>query len=150
MADEVQYGTDSLTDKRKYEDQTTPPWPATGFSYQPDSGDLPPPTNYNSIPPPVSDFEIAKQRAQEIAARFLTEAKRPRVENGGSGFDSVDSECRCCTEAYDFKYGSLAHTCFVWGVPGSKQKDRDTKWQSWCDYWESWRNHQVSSTSIWC
>ncbi|KAH7835461.1 hypothetical protein Vadar_026277 [Vaccinium darrowii] len=93
MADEVQYGTDSLTNKRKYEDQTTPPRRATGFSDQPDSGDLPPPTNYNynSVPPPVSDFEIAKQRAQEIAARFLTEAKRPRVENGGSGFDSVDN-----------------------------------------------------------
>lgn len=95
MADEVQYGTDSLTNKRKYEDQTTPPRRATGFSDQPDSGDLPPPTNYNynynSIPSPVSNFEIAKQRAQEIAARFLTEAKQPRVENGGSGFDSVDN-----------------------------------------------------------
>lgn len=82
MADEVQCGTDSLTDKRKYEDQTTPPRRATGFSDQMDSDDWPPPTNYNynSVPPPVSDFEIAMQRAWEIAAPFLAEAKRPRVE----------------------------------------------------------------------
>ncbi|KAF7126915.1 hypothetical protein RHSIM_Rhsim11G0045600 [Rhododendron simsii] len=99
MAEEVQYGTDSLTNKRKYEDQTTPPRRSTGFSAAipsqspPDSGNAPPPASYNSVPPPVGDFELAKQRAQEIAARIFSnaEAKRPRVENGGSGFDSTDN-----------------------------------------------------------
>ncbi|KAG5524724.1 hypothetical protein RHGRI_031409 [Rhododendron griersonianum] len=99
MAEEVQYGTDSLTNKRKYEDQTTPPRRSTGFSAAipsqspPDSGNAPPPASYNSVPPPVGDFELAKQRAQEIAARIFSnaEAKRPRVENGVSGFDSTDN-----------------------------------------------------------
>ncbi|KAI8530973.1 hypothetical protein RHMOL_Rhmol11G0101400 [Rhododendron molle] len=99
MAEEVQYGTDSLTNKRKYEDQTTPPRRSTGFSAAipsqspPDSGNAPPPASYNSVPPPVGDFELAKQRAQEIAARIFSnaEAKRPRVENGGAGFDSTDN-----------------------------------------------------------
>uniref|UniRef100_A0A5B6ZHN7 K Homology domain-containing protein n=2 Tax=Davidia involucrata TaxID=16924 RepID=A0A5B6ZHN7_DAVIN len=89
--------------KRKYEDQTTPLPPpsatrrATGFSapivsQSPDSGHAPP--SYNSVPPPVDEIQLAKQRAQEIAARIFNnvEAKRPRVENGGGGgFDSNDN-----------------------------------------------------------
>ncbi|XP_052210972.1 uncharacterized protein LOC127813897 [Diospyros lotus] len=105
MADEVQYASapDSLTNKRKYEDQppsaTTPPSVGarrpTGFSapiasLSPDSGNAPP--SYNSVPPPPDEIQLAKQRAQEIAARLFNnaEAKRPRVENGGGGFDSND------------------------------------------------------------
>ncbi|GMN35963.1 hypothetical protein TIFTF001_005654 [Ficus carica] len=106
MADESQYssGTDTASNKRKYEEQITPP-PArrpTGFSApisstSPDSA----PTSYNSVPPPVDEIQLAKQRAQEIAARLFNnasagagaapplDAKRPRVENGG-GFDSSD------------------------------------------------------------
>ncbi|KAI7999159.1 Far upstream element-binding protein 1 [Camellia lanceoleosa] len=109
MADEVQYSssTDSTPKKRKYDDQTTPPSSGgarrtTGFSapiasQSPDSGNAPP--SYNSVPPPVDDIQLAKQRAQEIAARLFNnaEAKRPRVENG-SGFDSSDSK--------GFSYGS--------------------------------------------
>ncbi|CAL5435748.1 unnamed protein product [Camellia sinensis] len=109
MADEVQYssGTDSTPNKRKYDDQTPPPSSGgarrtTGFSapiasQSPDSGNVPP--SYNSVPPPVDDIQLAKQRAQEIAARLFNnaEAKRPRVENG-SGFDSNDSK--------GFSYGS--------------------------------------------
>jgi len=38
---------------------------------------------------------MAKQKAQEIAARIMSGAgadiKRPRAENGASGFDSVES-----------------------------------------------------------
>ncbi|CAL5396930.1 unnamed protein product [Camellia sinensis] len=105
----VQYssGTDSTPNKRKYDDQTSLPsfggaWRTTGFSapiasQSLDSGNAPP--SYNSVPPPVDDIQLAKQRAQEIAARLFNnaEAKRPRVENG-SGFDSNDSK--------GFSYGS--------------------------------------------
>lgn len=103
MAEEVQYssGGDSATNKRKYDDQSTPPPPssggrrATGFSapissQSPDSA-----PSYNNVPPPLDDIQLAKQRAQEIAARLFNnvEAKRPRVENGGSGgYDSSDGK----------------------------------------------------------
>ncbi|PON86161.1 Polyribonucleotide nucleotidyltransferase [Trema orientale] len=109
MADEAQYssGPDTATNKRKYEEQTTPPPPRrpTGFSApisstSPDSV----PQSYNSVPPPVDEIQLAKQRAQEIAARLFNnasggaaaaavplDAKRARVENGGGGgFDSSD------------------------------------------------------------
>ncbi|PPD84039.1 hypothetical protein GOBAR_DD19030 [Gossypium barbadense] len=95
MADEAQYssGLDAGSNKRKYDDQ--PPLPSgarrpTGFS-SPDSA----PPSYNSVPPPLDGIEMAKQRAQEIAARLTAsvasagaEPKRPRFENGsGGGFD---------------------------------------------------------------
>ncbi len=101
MAEEVQYATggDSAGAKRKYEDQATPPPPSsgrrtTGFSapitsQSPDSQ----PLSYNNVPPPVDEIQLAKQKAQEIAARLFNtaEAKRPKFENGG-GFDSNDSK----------------------------------------------------------
>lgn len=42
------------------------------------------PSSYNSVPPPPDEIQLAKQRAQEIAARIFSaaEAKRPRVDNG--------------------------------------------------------------------
>ncbi|KAM1424106.1 hypothetical protein ACFX10_016614 [Malus domestica] len=93
MADEAQYssGPDS-GNKRKYEEQTPPSTRrVTGFSApikssSPDSA----PTSYSSVPPPMEDFQLAKQKAQEIAARLLNggDAKRSRVDNGGS--DSID------------------------------------------------------------
>ncbi|KAF3447510.1 hypothetical protein FNV43_RR12696 [Rhamnella rubrinervis] len=109
MADEAQYssGTETGSNKRKYEEQATPPpRRATGFSApiastSPDSA----PPSYNNVPPPVDEIQLAKQRAQEIAARLFNnasgaagvgagaagalDAKRPRVENGG-GFDAND------------------------------------------------------------
>ena len=114
MADEAQYssGPDSASNKRKYDDQTAPP-PATrrptGFSapiapHSPDSALAPPPPSYNTVPPPVDGLTLAKQRAQEVAARLFNnsgagavaataglDAKRPKIENGASGFDSHDS-----------------------------------------------------------
>ncbi|KAL6544323.1 hypothetical protein OROGR_010820 [Orobanche gracilis] len=94
MAEEVVYssaGGDS--NKRKYED--SPPAlaarRATGFSSAPEPAHTP--ALYNSVPPPMSEIEIAKQKAQEIAARLLSNAdplKRARVDNGGGGFDSSD------------------------------------------------------------
>ncbi|KAJ7958338.1 Far upstream element-binding protein like [Quillaja saponaria] len=110
MADEAQYssGTETTPHKRKYEEpglsQSISHRP-TGFSApiaspSPDSAHAPPPL-YNSVPPPVDGLQLAKQRAQEVAARLLNnanvgaaagvlDAKRPKVENGASGFDSID------------------------------------------------------------
>lgn len=39
--------------------------------------------SYNSVPPPLSDFEKAKQRAEQIAARLVAQdSKRSRFEDG--------------------------------------------------------------------
>lgn len=39
---------------------------------------------YNSVPPPLSEFELAKQKAAQIAARLVgAEVKRPRTEDIG-------------------------------------------------------------------
>ncbi|XP_075476410.1 uncharacterized protein LOC142517831 [Primulina tabacum] len=95
MAEELQY---SESNKRKYEDHQTSTSPAprraTGFSLGPDSSA--PPTSYSSVPPPISEIELAKRKAQEIAARLLNNVdpmKRARVENGdgGGGFNSSDA-----------------------------------------------------------
>lgn len=92
--------------KRKYEEPgaavasgatTPPPRRATGFSAPiasppSESHAAPTPPSYNSVLPPPDGIQLAKQRAQEIAARLLidAEAKRPRIENGGSGEDAGD------------------------------------------------------------
>ncbi|KAK9102210.1 hypothetical protein Sjap_019464 [Stephania japonica] len=96
MADDLQYSLRS-DNKRKYDPQTTPPPPPssgprrpTGFSapissQSPESnhsaGSAP---SYNNVPPPMDEIQLAKQRAQEIAARLFSnaEAKRPRLDNG--------------------------------------------------------------------
>ncbi|GFP98640.1 far upstream element-binding protein 3 [Phtheirospermum japonicum] len=98
MAEEVLYSSvGGESNKRKYEDSPPPPVPrrASGFSSPPVSAA--PPSSYNSVPPPLSEIEFAKQKAQEIAARLLSNAdplKRARVENGGGGggggYDSSD------------------------------------------------------------
>ncbi|KAG7941276.1 hypothetical protein I3843_16G031400 [Carya illinoinensis] len=111
MADEVQYSSvsDTAANKRKYEEptaQSTGTRRPTGFSapiapQSPDSGHAPPPS-YNNVPPPVDGLTLAKQRAQEVAARLFNnsgaaavagalDAKRPKIDNGASGFDSLDS-----------------------------------------------------------
>ncbi|XP_043705828.1 far upstream element-binding protein 1-like isoform X2 [Telopea speciosissima] len=94
MAEELPFAP-RMDNKRKYEDQTTPPPSsaprrATGFSApiaspSPDSTHSHPPS-YSNVPPPPDEIQLAKQRAQEIAARLFSnaEAKRPRVENGGT------------------------------------------------------------------
>ncbi|KAK4599119.1 hypothetical protein RGQ29_009257 [Quercus rubra] len=109
MSDEAQYSSGADTNKRKYDDQTAPP-PSTrrptGFSapIAPHSPDSAPPS-YNAVAPPIEGLIKAKQRAQEVAARLLIssagaaaaavggglDAKRPKFENGASGFDSHDS-----------------------------------------------------------
>ncbi|KAL5211379.1 hypothetical protein ABZP36_022226 [Zizania latifolia] len=92
--------------KRKYEDHSPPPR-RTGFSSgpptaSPPSGGAPAPASYNSVPPPPTDeIQLAKQRAQAIAARIFNaaEAKRPRVDSGddddsGVGVGSLGSSGR--------------------------------------------------------
>ncbi|XP_047172169.1 far upstream element-binding protein 2-like [Vigna umbellata] len=84
MADETHYSSpnDSAPLKRKYDDQSSDR--PTGFSAGPATG-----------------IELAKQRAQEVAARLLSvapppplDAKRPKSDNGAptSGFDSYDAK----------------------------------------------------------
>ncbi|CAM8960571.1 unnamed protein product [Rhodiola kirilowii] len=102
MADAYSSG-DQIGNKRKYdgEDASLPPPPptqrrATGFSapiLSTDSGHAPPPS-YNSVAPPVDEIQLAKQRAQEIAARLFNnasagEVKRPGVDSGAD-YDSGD------------------------------------------------------------
>ncbi|KAL9661137.1 hypothetical protein QQ045_025959 [Rhodiola kirilowii] len=108
MADEGQYNStaDLSGGKRKYDDGQQLPSPprrrATGFSApiapqaSTDSRPAAPPASYSNVPPPVDEIQLAKQRAQEIAARLFNaastgDAKRTRVENGsGGGYDSGD------------------------------------------------------------
>ncbi|XP_020695877.1 far upstream element-binding protein 1 [Dendrobium catenatum] len=98
MAEDLHYSSRS-DHKRKFDDQGTPPPAAlssgrrsTGFSapiVSPRSEAAAPPS-YNTVPPPPDGIQLAKQRAQEIAARIFSdaEAKRPRVENGAGADDS--------------------------------------------------------------
>ncbi|KAJ4833279.1 hypothetical protein Tsubulata_013209 [Turnera subulata] len=111
MADESHYSDSApatTTSKRKYDDQTPPPPPTTrrqtGFS-SPISSHGPPPS-YNSVPPPADEIQLAKQKAQEIAARLLlggapAETKRARVDNGAGDYDS--SEKGFSSAPSDFK-----------------------------------------------
>ncbi|XP_057427385.1 uncharacterized protein LOC130720716 [Lotus japonicus] len=109
MADESQYSVASDTTppslKRKYDDKPR----TTGFSDGPD-----PPTSYNNVPPPaISDFELAKQKAQEVAARLLggappLDAKRPKVDNNGaapSPYDSYDVKSQYSAPSFAPSYG---------------------------------------------
>lgn len=119
MAEEVQYASSGVeSNKRKYED-STPPRRATGFSSQPDSGG----GMYNSVPPPMSEIEVAKQKAQEIALKFLNNAdplKRPRVENGG-GYDSTDSVLAQKPSGYGMG-GGMPPPVSYGGYPGPSKK----------------------------
>ncbi|RAL52884.1 hypothetical protein DM860_007652 [Cuscuta australis] len=96
MAEEGQCASEVGSNKRKY-DESTSHSPVsrrpTGFSAPISSASPPdcsatgatPPSTYNSVPPPLDDFELAKQKAQEIAAKLLinSDPKKPRVDNGG-------------------------------------------------------------------
>ncbi|KAL3351445.1 hypothetical protein AABB24_019839 [Solanum stoloniferum] len=126
MAEEAQYGTpEAGNNKRKYDDQTTPspgPRRPTGFSapiasLSPSDGAAPP-SSYNNVPPPMDDFQLAKQKAQEIAARLLNsaEAKKPRVDNngGGAGAGGYDS--------YEHKPIVTPSVTSSYGYPGQSKK----------------------------
>ncbi|PWA76163.1 K Homology domain-containing protein [Artemisia annua] len=78
MADEPQYTT-----KRKYDDSNAPPpRRVSGFSDAP---------SYNNVPPPIMDeIQIAKQKAQEIAARLVNSSEPKRTKFDTSFDDSND------------------------------------------------------------
>ncbi|XP_076944374.1 uncharacterized protein LOC143614988 isoform X2 [Bidens hawaiensis] len=101
MAEDAQYssGDHFATAKRKYDDTTAAPPPSsgrrpTGFSapilpsQSPDSTSA-----YNTVPPPVDEIELAKQKAQEIAARLFnnSESKRSKFDNGGGGYEGGEN-----------------------------------------------------------
>lgn len=73
----------SLENKRKFED--VPPEEPTTFTGGggggADGGESAPVT-YNNVPPPMSEFQLAKERVQQIAARLVGAEglKRPRTE----------------------------------------------------------------------
>ncbi|KAL0897580.1 hypothetical protein Bca101_081541 [Brassica carinata] len=138
MADESQY-----SNKRKYEEQTAPPRRPTGFSSGPipssspdPSAVPPPPSSYNSVPPPMDEIQIAKQKAQEIAARLLNsaDAKRPRVENvssydygggGDKGFSSYPSSdgrqmSNAAQSSIPVSYGSFTATTKKIDIPNMR------------------------------
>jgi far upstream element-binding protein len=136
MADEAQYssGSDTTTNKRKYEDPTVPSTGSrrpTGFSapiapQSPDSVHAQPPS-YNNVPPPVDGLTLAKQRAQEVAARLfnnsgagagagILDVKRPKIENGASGFDSSDTGFSSVPPGLRSIFLSFAFLGFVYGI----------------------------------
>ncbi|XP_057524026.1 uncharacterized protein LOC130803844 [Amaranthus tricolor] len=84
MAEEAQYDSH----KRKYDEEATPPRSRrpSGFS------DGPPPSAapYGYVPPPLEDFELAKQKIQELANL----AKRSKFENGAypSNLNALSSD----------------------------------------------------------
>ncbi|RRT58132.1 hypothetical protein B296_00023021 [Ensete ventricosum] len=121
MADDLHYSS-RPDNKRKFDDPSAGAAPspparrATGFSApiassSPDGGSggsAPVQPSYNSVPPPVDGIQLAKQRAQEIAARLFSdaEAKRPRVENGVGaddykGFGSAASDPNAQTRSVE-------------------------------------------------
>ncbi|XP_078428154.1 uncharacterized protein LOC144700590 [Wolffia australiana] len=102
MAEELQFPSRSehkrkFDDRGAYPDSTADPPPPrrqTGFSAPivspPSASDDAPLSSYNAVPLPLDGFQLAKQRAQAIAARLLNdaEAKRPRVDNDEDGDDA--------------------------------------------------------------
>ncbi|KAJ0964601.1 hypothetical protein J5N97_025739 [Dioscorea zingiberensis] len=101
MADESAFST-RHDNKRRLDDSPTAAWPArrpTGFSSPPADAQSAMPQSYNTVPPPPDGIQLAKQRAQEIAAKLFSEAgaKRPKVDNSGDessdkGFSSGPSD----------------------------------------------------------
>lgn len=78
MADEG-YSSSRSDHKRKFDD-TDRVGRKTGFSDRPNGENQ---VAYNSAPPLLDEVQIAKQKAQEIVARLVSdaEAKRPRTED---------------------------------------------------------------------
>ncbi|KAH9574456.1 hypothetical protein CY35_01G058600 [Sphagnum magellanicum] len=71
------------------------------------------PVSYNNVAPPMSEFELAKQRAELIAARLVTgaELKRPRTDDSSS------------SEQQNGVDGLASGTDFDQGFPDPNQED---------------------------
>ncbi|VFQ60808.1 unnamed protein product [Cuscuta campestris] len=107
MAEEAQYySSEPGSNKRKYEDPSSPSLSSrrrTGFSAPVPSSNpadgsagTPPPAPYSNVPPPLDDFELAKQKAREIASRLFINADptKARVNNnsGSAAFDAREPQ----------------------------------------------------------
>ncbi|URE09254.1 Far upstream element-binding protein [Musa troglodytarum] len=141
MADELHYSS-RPDSKRKFDDPAAGAGPSpparrtTGFSApiaSPSPDGPPQPPSYNSVPPPLDGIQLAKQRAQEIAARLFSdaEAKRPRVDNGGGADDSRDTGFSSSATDHTQKplnqpipsqIGMTAQSVPVYGYQGSSKK----------------------------
>ncbi|KAK8938916.1 hypothetical protein KSP39_PZI011141 [Platanthera zijinensis] len=91
MGDDLHYSS-RPDNKRKFDSQGVPPsaaGPGPGRRTSGFSAPIASPSPSGAAIPP-DEIQLAKQRAQEIAAKIFSdaEAKRPRVENGGPADDS--------------------------------------------------------------
>ncbi|CAH9106330.1 unnamed protein product [Cuscuta epithymum] len=128
MAEEAQYSSEPGPNKRKYEDSASPSLVSrrrTGFS-APLSSTSPAdvsasvgPPLYNNVAPPIDDFQLAKQRAQEIAARLLSNSD-PTKARGNNNGGSVAFEAREAQKPL----GSAFHPSGTgsYGYPGPTKK----------------------------
>lgn len=76
-----------LENKRKFDETADEPAPGNFNGNSLDGGESAPTSavTYNSVPPPLSEFEQAKQKAALIAARLVgAEVKRPRTEENSA------------------------------------------------------------------
>ncbi|XP_074558640.1 uncharacterized protein LOC141814601 [Curcuma longa] len=146
MADDLHYSS-RPDNKRKFgnpADGVAPSLPTrrmSGFSApiassSPDGGSggaSPAQLSYNSVPPPLDGIELAKQRAQEIAARLFSdaEAKRPRVEAAGGaedlrerGFSSAPSDftLKHMSQTVTSQIGMTSHPIPTYGFQSSNKK----------------------------
>ncbi|KAG6501252.1 far upstream element-binding protein 2-like [Zingiber officinale] len=146
MADDFHYSS-RPDNKRKFDETedggvaSTPSRKPSGFSapiasLSPDGGSggaAPLEQSYNIVPAPLDGIQLAKQRAQEIAARLFSdaEAKRPRVENGGgsgdsrdTGFGSAasDNTLKPMSQTLSSQIGPTSHPLSSYGYQGSNKK----------------------------
>jgi far upstream element-binding protein len=79
------YEAPRIENKRKFDETGGDELPVGNFNGNSDGGEAGVPAaavaSYNNVPPPLSEFELAKQKAAQIAARLVgAEVKRPRTE----------------------------------------------------------------------
>ncbi|KAL2898043.1 Far upstream element-binding protein 2 [Bienertia sinuspersici] len=114
MADEAQYESH----KRKYEEDTSPPRTrrATGFS------DGPPPPSaapYGNVPPPLEDFELAKQKIQQLASlAFNTDSSKRSKFDIPSNLNAYPDQKNV---AANIQAGSAAYNNYSGSGGGSKK-----------------------------
>ncbi|PKU82559.1 hypothetical protein MA16_Dca019588 [Dendrobium catenatum] len=141
MAEDLQYSS-RLDSKRKFDDHSgaTSPSPATPASGRRSTGFSDPIisstsgaaalSSYNNVPPPPDGIELAKKRAQEIAARLFSvaEAKRPRTESDGGADDSSykgfssDQSLKPMGQSIALQLGGTNSTFSSHGYSGSNKK----------------------------
>ncbi|KAJ7518158.1 hypothetical protein O6H91_21G057200 [Diphasiastrum complanatum] len=143
---------DASSNKRKFDDaQADKEISRTGFSDRPESGaGAGNPTQksgiYSSVPPPLSDFELAKQKAAQIAARLVGSApagaiaggetvKRARTEDNGA-----DDRGASNGTSHDRGYGEVERVSKFSDQPTTNQPS----YKAPTDFQQTpYHNHQV-------